>query len=714
MNLQTVLAAVLTAALLSVVGCDRPKSPTAGSDGNISAWDPAIADTARLVDRLPGNTIAYLRMPSVWGLATAPKSGALGRGLDTPANREAVSALQARLPEILQAELGPLAPVVGLLLGSLRSPLEVALVGDGPQPLEADLIIEGRFDFGSAEELNTVLAELTGQSALLQLLEPAADERPGQILATLLPIFYDFDPETQRARFLSGMNASAESLAESHAWQAAGESSLKEFEQRIDDSRHGFFLWTDMGRLGPMMRQGLDQQQLARLEALGVFATRQLALGYGSSDGKARLALLAEGREGRLWDLTLPASGPLEIDSNGQPDFVAGLTLPGSDWVRRLADSMGEDAGRNLAEIDARLEREIGIGLDAVVDTLSGRMTIVDDANGTYLVHEGSAERWEEFWEALSRRFDIERSSVRIGDSRIHHLRIPGIDISDQIAALPEKNPGLAFIMSRSMRAGTHLFWMPEGDHILMAAVPQVLRARLDHPGNVAIGEWLAAAGVDTGRAGLFGALRVDDAPRRNYYAYISTLLGLADMLDTDIDINAFPTARELELPETGSVAFALDYSDGRLGATLAFDNHPGDLFYAGGGSLGSVAVLGILAAVAIPAYQDYTTRAAVAAAYAATAEFRVRIAGHVAEHGQLPQGPLASGWASSVPLQADILSVMWQPEPAGLRLILSGGRGLDENAKLVISPSIEDGRLVGWSCSDSTIERKHLPSSCR
>ena len=87
----------------------------------------------------------------------------------------------------------------------------------------------------------------------------------------------------------------------------------------------------------------------------------------------------------------------------------------------------------------------------------------------------------------------------------------------------------------------------------------------------------------------------------------------------------------------TGTIGFGMDFSDSQIGATLTFENHPGDLFYGGIGGMGGIAVVGILAAIAVPAYQDYTVRAKVAAAMTETAMARLTIAEFYASSGRLP-----------------------------------------------------------------------------
>ena len=120
--------------------------------------------------------------------------------------------------------------------------------------------------------------------------------------------------------------------------------------------------------------------------------------------------------------------------------------------------------------------------------------------------------------------------------------------------------------------------------------------------------------------------------------------------------------------------------------------------------------MLGILAAIAIPAYQDYTLRAGVADANHSAAALAERMETYAAAH---PAQPL-------------------NPAIVGIHKSLGNGRSAADlvvDADGVISVKMLHGRLQGksllwvperradhwaWHCKSLTIERKNLPRSCR
>jgi TM2 domain-containing membrane protein YozV len=126
------------------------------------------------------------------------------------------------------------------------------------------------------------------------------------------------------------------------------------------------------------------------------------------------------------------------------------------------------------------------------------------------------------------------------------------------------------------------------------------------------------------------------------------------------------------------------------------------------------VAMIGILAAVAIPAYQDYTVRARAAEGIMSVSPWRSAVTEHYAQTKQLPNAV------------SDLAKDLVPAEPAGrfgtpslgangvITLTFAQGAGRQMADKtIVFQPQAEQGRLL-WDCTGGTLEPKYRPASCR
>jgi len=130
------------------------------------------------------------------------------------------------------------------------------------------------------------------------------------------------------------------------------------------------------------------------------------------------------------------------------------------------------------------------------------------------------------------------------------------------------------------------------------------------------------------------------------------------------------------------------------------------------------VAIIGILAAIAIPAYQDYTIRAQVSeglnlacGAKAAVSEFTMDSGAFPATNGEAGLSAAATingKYVTSVTVTAGNIAVLYTTADA--HTTLSGN-----NATLNLSPITSAGSVV-WVCesTDGSIADKHLPAACR
>jgi type IV pilus assembly protein PilA len=125
------------------------------------------------------------------------------------------------------------------------------------------------------------------------------------------------------------------------------------------------------------------------------------------------------------------------------------------------------------------------------------------------------------------------------------------------------------------------------------------------------------------------------------------------------------------------------------------------------------VAIIGILAAIAIPAYQDYTIRAQVSeglnlsgAAKAAVSEYYMDRGVYPANNSQAGLGAIATiigKYVDGVTVTAGVITVGYGNSA---HAILAPGI-------LILTPTDNVGS-VSWLCTSTTILDKHLPAACR
>ena len=141
------------------------------------------------------------------------------------------------------------------------------------------------------------------------------------------------------------------------------------------------------------------------------------------------------------------------------------------------------------------------------------------------------------------------------------------------------------------------------------------------------------------------------------------------------------------------------------------------------------VAIIGILAAVALPAYQDYTVRAKVSEALLAMSSCRTSIT-EVYQTGGTPPG--GANWGCESGNTSKYVNAIVTDDNGKVTATVTGinstvnGRAItlvplatgNQPAVAVGTPSNMGSGLFGWRCGSSpdgtTLEPKYLPGSCR
>lgn len=126
------------------------------------------------------------------------------------------------------------------------------------------------------------------------------------------------------------------------------------------------------------------------------------------------------------------------------------------------------------------------------------------------------------------------------------------------------------------------------------------------------------------------------------------------------------------------------------------------------------VAIIGILAAVALPAYQDYVTRSQVSEAMSLGSGLKIQVADVYADSGTLTG---INSSADGIPAATDVTG-KYTTQVAVANGLITATLGNDASAKvagstLILSPITHVGSIE-WVCSSTTIASNFLPAACR
>ena len=120
------------------------------------------------------------------------------------------------------------------------------------------------------------------------------------------------------------------------------------------------------------------------------------------------------------------------------------------------------------------------------------------------------------------------------------------------------------------------------------------------------------------------------------------------------------------------------------------------------------VAIIGILAAVALPAYQDYTIRAKVSELMLAASSARTCISELTQSNGgSIPTN--VQNDCSIVPAgKVSVASV----DASGVVTITGNSASIGAAVTVTLTPATSGGGTLTWTCSGSPL--KYLPGTCR
>ncbi|NQZ05978.1 MAG: hypothetical protein HRT35_02350 [Algicola sp.] len=698
--IRTALITCAVTSALALTACSGPDKAVVNQDKPAGQLKHVVKES-KLYSKLPDDTLAYVRVPNIYSLTTT-KDNALRDALGSEANVAQMEKLREAINKNVLGEIGmPFKPVTDLLLEHLRSPLELALVPNkikGASVAMPTLMLQGTFDFADGAEFQAALTGIGQLLPMLQMTPDPADNSKGNISVGPVNIIYRYDVSTKHLQMAGGMGFSDKHMAdfvalfEDNANNA--NNPMQAMEAQVDSSHKGLFVWASVSTVLEKYSHMIPPPVMNMATQYGVDGFNAIAIGSGTADKKGRTKIILDGAKQGALAVLPTVDNNLAFSTVGEPFGLLTVSSPSGSELKTMVENMAKLSGEsafNFEKMEKGAEEAIGITVTGLLDSLGPDHSIFADQIGEFMaVRIRDKVKFDAMLKTMAQKHQWQQKQTAMGKVKVNELIMPSmVDESDvgDMKELPE------LVRKFLLNSKSRIYYLVEGDYLILGQVPQLLVDRANNEDRVPVKKWLKESVHQDFSGTLIGAVgEFEQSPRKLYYAYLSFMKMLSDVIEADIDLYAFPSASDLTLPATGSYGFQIDSTNNQFAIELVYEVNPLEVVVHA--PMLAVAGVGIAAAVAVPAYQSYTDRASFSEVISATAA--AKTAAEVC--GQI-KGSFAVADCPSLATEAFVTSPgisFTVFRNSDTNIVFKAQRDSD-NAMYEINGTLADG-LVTWS----------------
>lgn len=720
--------ALSVAALSFVTACDKSdKSSELIEGAPTSRTEYAQGSQASLLETLPSKTVAYLRVPNVAGLFSIPQADALYPALaNQTVQTQGKSILQGIDKNLLsKVDDATMRELLGLFVNKQKAPIELAVLAGVGGVMTPEVFLHTKLDLTDMAELKDLLDQIViaSQSQLQLVKGPDADGNFRLAVGPINAAGY-FDLNSKDFVVYGGPAAIVSNLTKYRAGTLETRSDLKDFEKQFDASGAGLSFWADTDTLWQQLSPMAPPEIRPQLEQFNLQDSKFAYFGTGAKGGHGSMRLHLQYKEGGNNLLYFPASkSAWDVPVAPPVDFTATFPMPNQKHlatVVKLEEKFGNRSGdsQSLAEAIADatelLKNEYQLDLNQLLSAFESSALVVGDKSGMWTsLAIQDAEGFNSLLATTQEKFGATLSKTTIEGAEITHYVFPGLTkLALQMAPEGEVEQDIPEpLMQLLSGENMHLYWVREGNNLIIASLPQVLIARGRHKSSATALDWMQSRNMMRSESTFSVAANAQGLPKQAYHMYLKAVQSLSDIAGVKPNLTAMPLAEDLGLAEDGRVGVALNTGKYSTSLVLDYEQSPLDYLAMGGNAMATVAVVGILAAVAIPAYQDYEVRANGTQALVSAARLKTALSEYYLSNGKFPNAEDAEPFS----IRDDVAIVYFDAEEAVIKIVYSSG--VDErlsDTELNLTPEISEGGYVEWTCNNISAPEALIPSSCR
>ena len=587
---------------------------------NIESSTTSSIKASYLKDVLPESAYIYARIPNTWSIAGGASGNVFDKALSSKPYENALSSIKEGFgKEVLPEIPENIRPLFALVLHHITSPVEVVAINpvlekQSPFP---NVLISAAVNFKDIDSLNQYLKDIAEQVPEITIKKTIQADGIGEIVIEGLAAQVKLDLATKRLFILGGMKLQDKSLEESLKLLKPNTThAMTALENDIDSSGQGLFLWADPQKLLQLAKTAGVRIQAAPM--MGVDSMKNIAFGMGTSKGINHIKFILDMPKTGFRALIPTIQDAPNFKLAGDTHFVVTLGLPSkSDFVsiETTVAGMSADKSQGYYDFKKTFSEKAGIELEEIFDILGQDFNVASDESGTYsAIRLKDETKFNAFLANLVKKYELKHETRTISGQEYHHLIIPSfssyIEEMEKTSGSSNKLADLP-LLKRIMEIPGHIYWQQEDGYLIMASLPQTLMDRHYASQQMTATEWFEKEQRTNPKGALFMAsMRNKGIPASMYRARLEILAFLGELVDRPVDMFTLPSAHEANLPKEGAMGLKYTSTDSQVSLDLSFESNPAEILFAGNAYAGFI-IVGILASIAIPAYEDYRFRAA-------------------------------------------------------------------------------------------------------
>ena len=122
------------------------------------------------------------------------------------------------------------------------------------------------------------------------------------------------------------------------------------------------------------------------------------------------------------------------------------------------------------------------------------------------------------------------------------------------------------------------------------------------------------------------------------------------------------------------------------------------------------IAIIGILASVAVPAYQDYMIRARVTEGLTLASAAKLAVMEATITNNELPANAALTGYAPPEPTR-NVASIHIADATGDITIIYTRAAG---EGSIILHPQLQNNGVLTWTCTGGSLPEKYRPINCR